>query len=107
MYNLSYYRNATLEREEYAHRQDAHADRLQGLKEAREAINSRNANGEITRAQELILRGHTGFFHAASLGKSAFAAVEAGPESPGGATLVRRLTINLTLDMYTCASLDG
>ena len=26
-----------------------------------------------------ILRGHTGLFHAASLGKSAFAAVEAGP----------------------------
>ena len=50
------------------------------------------------------LRGHTALFHAAMLGIHAF---EAGAERGGGDFLASRLSINLTLDMYTCASLDG
>ena len=43
------------------------------------------------------MRDHTVKNHAASL---AFWAFEAPPEPPGGVTLVSRLNINLTLDIY-------
>ena len=50
------------------------------------------------------LRGHTALFHAARRG---IQAVEAAAESGVGVGLVSRRSISLTLDMYTCASLDG
>ena len=50
------------------------------------------------------VRGYTALFHAALLGIHAF---EAGAELDGGDTFASLLSINLTLDMYTCASLDS
>jgi len=62
------------------------------------------AEAEFKNVLARYLRGYTAFFHAEILGIQEF---EAGAELGGGAVLVSRRNINLTLDMYNCASLDG